>query len=59
MATGLWLTIQIGSWETHFRIHKPEPETKAEQPPHITPTPMQAYVGFVPTIEHSETFEVS
>ena len=58
MATGLWLTIQLGGWETHFRIHKPEPETEPEQV-RDTPTPMQAYVGFVPTIEHSESFEVS
>lgn len=55
---GIFVTIELAGFEFHLRLHKPKPDAEPEQPPHITPTPMQAYVGFVPTIEHPETFEV-
>ena len=54
---GVFVTVELAGFELHFRLHRPKPDAEPEQV-RDTPTPMQAYVGFVPTIEHSETFEV-
>lgn len=55
--SGLFVTVELGPWELHFRLHRPKPDADTpDAPPVPLPTPMTTYAGFIPTIDHSETF---